>query len=170
MDMTTVARLREFLRGSTLREVSLGYQSVALIEPEAAALADALIGYAVDPSGQALAGTHEGDGRREWIVIGNDDLVGDPLFADTADPAWPVYTAAHGQGRWTPERVADSFPKFLAALELVREAATGRETPTALDANPLPEAEAVRLLHEIARRNPGAEPAFWEDWLRQNDG
>jgi hypothetical protein len=136
---------------TTLDEVSFGYTTVSLYPPEE--LEPAQAGY-------------EGDGWREsWLVIGSEDLTGDPLFVDTADDALPVYTAMHGEGEWEPALVADSFAGFVTALETVAAAGQGRENPVQLEANPLSDDERQRILQTIANANPGALPEFWAGWL-----
>jgi hypothetical protein len=136
---------------TTLDEVSFGYTTVSLYPPEE--LESAQAGY-------------DGDGWREtWLVVGSEDLTGDPLFVDTADAALPVYTAMHGEGTWEPTLVADSFAGFVTALETIAAAARSRENPVQLEANPLSDDERERILQTIAHANPGASPEFWANWL-----
>jgi hypothetical protein len=157
------ARYRELRDAHPLDEVSFGACAVRLVDVDQ--LPGAQVGYAVDPAGESLAGEGDGDWRAEWLVVGYEDLNGDPLFADTSVDDWPVYTAAHGEGAWEPVRIADSFSRFVEALELVRAASVGREHPVALEANPLPPRERARILREVRSRNPASELDFWELWL-----
>ena len=64
-------------------EVSLGYRTVTLFSSED--LEEAQLGYSVDIDGQSLVGTEEGDWLSSWLVIGNEDETGDPIFIDTDD-------------------------------------------------------------------------------------
>jgi hypothetical protein len=70
------------------------------------------VGYSVDVEGRSLIG---GDGgwRAEWVVIGIETLLGDPIFVDVTTPQLPVFTAMHGMGKWDPELIADSLEQFL---------------------------------------------------------
>jgi hypothetical protein len=103
----------------------------------------------------------------EWLVIAREDELGDPIFADISKPVWRVLTAPHGEGDWQPEQIADSFENFVAALELVRHVARGRETPVAREANPISDSERERVLAAITRANPDASTTFWETWLEE---
>lgn len=137
--------------------VSFGYTTVTL--HPFTALPEAQQGYGIVPEGQNT------DWRPEWVVIGDEDLTGDPLFIDTEDEGFPVHTAAHGMGAWSSRLVAISFSHLVEALQLVSRAARGRETPVALEGNPLPEAEREAVLSSIRTNNPGADLSFWEVWL-----
>jgi hypothetical protein len=156
-------RLRSLRGSAPLDEVCFGYRCVTLVDVNA--LSDAQIGYAISPQGEDLTGHAPGDWRVEWLVIGTDDEVGDPIFVDTSVEEWPAFTAPHGTGAWEPERIADSFVGFLHALRIISDLASGRENPVALERNPLPLRQRERALGEIRKRNPEAEPAYWEGWL-----
>jgi hypothetical protein len=146
-----------------LGEVSFGYATVFVHPVDE--LDEAQVGYAVDPSGNTLVGAEDGDWRESWLVIGGEDLVGDPLFVDLSVEGFPVYTAAHGEGSWEPERIADSFSGFVSALGSVSSVAEGRGNPVELEKNPLPEEERTRVLDEIAEANPSSSLEFWAAWL-----
>lgn len=152
-------------RPRAFEPVSLGFRTVALVDPDD--LAEAQVGYAVDPAGRALTGQKEGDWSHDWLVVATEDEVGDPLFVDASKPDWPVSTAMHGEGAWSPEQVADSFTSFLAALDLVRKLAQDRETPVALERYPISPVERENVLDEIATKNPQASLTFWETWLEE---
>jgi hypothetical protein len=47
-----------------------------------------------------LTGQSEGDWKPNWLVIGFEDLCGDPLFVDIESAGFPVFTAAHGMENW----------------------------------------------------------------------
>ncbi|UNP76078.1 hypothetical protein MN033_22985 [Bacillus nitratireducens] len=64
------------------------------------------LGYSVDDEGQSLIGNEEGDWKEGWIVIGIDSYLGDPIFVDSNDENYPVYTAMHGEGDWESECIA----------------------------------------------------------------
>ncbi|MED1405508.1 hypothetical protein P4U07_22345 [Bacillus mycoides] len=71
------------------------------------------VGYHVDLDGQNLTSDKEGDWREEWIVIGMDSYVGDPVFVDINDINLPVYTAEHGEDFWNPVRKGDSIDEVI---------------------------------------------------------
>lgn len=93
---------------STLNEiiplVEFGYTPIRIFR--SGELSDAQLGYSVDPAGVSLIGENDGDWRPNWLVIGNEELGGAPIFIDTSQPGYPVYTAMHGEGRWDPEPLA----------------------------------------------------------------
>lgn len=47
------------------------------------------MGYATNPQGKVLTGEAEGDWRANWIVIGEDETCGDPIFIDAAQERFP---------------------------------------------------------------------------------
>jgi len=141
-------------------EVSLGYGTIRLYRaPEIQALQ---IGYSVSPTGEPLTGDRQGDWSTEWIVIGNEELNGDPIFIDTSKEGFPVYTAIHGEGEWNAKQIAVSLEGFGHALSIVADVARGRERPIALENNPLTQSEKEITLTSIRRYNPDIELEFWE--------
>jgi hypothetical protein len=130
------------------REVSFGVGGIELFDR--AGLDDEQEGYV----GEGWADS--------WLVIGRDTAVGDPLFVDLDDPQTPVYTAMHGEGEWDPDRIAASFDGFLAAFDALAAIAEGRDSPVALDANPLSDDERARFLQTVAEANHGVDTRYWE--------
>ena len=153
---------------ATIESVSLGYTTVALFS--AAEVEDAQVGYSVSDSGERVTGDQEGDWKESWLVIGCEDLCGDPIFVDLAKPLLPVFTAAHGQGDWSPVMIASSWEGFIQALQLVKRVSIGRENPVKLQQNPLSAVEREQTLNRIAQLNRGASLEFWENWLRIEHG
>jgi hypothetical protein len=109
-----------------------------------------------------LTGDQDGDWLQKWIVIGYEDLCGDPIFIDISVDEFPVYTAIHGEGSWNAKRVAVSLEAFGRALLSVANIAKGRENPLALKNNPLEQLEKEATLSFIRRDNPGVDLEFWE--------
>ena len=126
---------------------------------------EAQIGYSVDPDGNSLVTNEEGSWKENWLVIGYEDLCGDPIFVDTQTDGWLVYTAMHGAGSWNPILISSSIESFAKALEMISELGKGRETPVELERNPLPSGERDEALKEIQRENPEADMGFWREWL-----
>jgi len=138
--------------------VSLGYTAVHL--HPANAVADAQQGYGVVPDGET-------DWDSAWVVIGYEDCTGDPIFIDTDDEDFPVYTATHGMGEWMPRLIAFSFRHFIDILHQVQRIARGRETPVAMARNPLSDIEREEVLSFIRLNNPDVYMTFWEVSLEQ---
>jgi hypothetical protein len=134
--------------------VSIGYASIDLspvLELEAAQQ-----GYSIVPVGQTT------DWRAEWLVIGTEGLCGDPTFIDTSDERFPVYTAAHGIGEWSPQLVASSFRQFVQILERLQVLARGRTTPVEMEKHPLTNGEREAFINSIRRDSAEADVSFWK--------
>jgi hypothetical protein len=144
-------------------EVSVGYRLVTLFTADE--LEEAQIGYSIDINGQSLTGTGDGDWHPSWLVIGNEDETGDPIFIDADDDQFPVYIAMHGEGEWEPDKIAVSLKSFISALSYIKELSVGRENPVALEKNPIPTDEQERILKIISETNKNIEMDFWETWL-----
>jgi hypothetical protein len=142
------------------KELSLGYHAIHVYQPNE--LASGQIGYSVSPTGKKLVGDGDGDWQKSWLLIGYDESGGDPLFIDTSEEEYPVYTTIVGQGRWDRTRVADSLAAFGHALSAVAEVAEGREYPVALEQNPLSKDERDNVLASIRQHNPKVNMSFWE--------
>lgn len=81
-------------------EISLGFGGIRLVA--LAELKDSQIGYSESLEGKDLCTGAPGDWRSDWVVIGEDTCVGDPLILDTSSEVLAVFTAMHGQGQWDP--------------------------------------------------------------------
>lgn len=74
------------------------------------ALVRGQVGYAVDAEGSPFPPT---TWRGEWVVVGAEQDLGDPLIADLSTDEIRLMTAAHGSGRWDTEVVAPSVDSLL---------------------------------------------------------
>lgn len=81
------------------------------------------VGYRFDSSGRSLI-TQDG-WRSEWIVIGHEDLCGDPLIIDVSRSHLPVLTAAHGEGTWEPVVIARSVAVLVESLDFAEHVHEG---------------------------------------------
>jgi|GEM_PF-377868 len=140
-------------------EVSFGSCTIRLFKDED--MSEAQIGYSVNEEGRPLTGGSEGDWKESWLVIAYEDLCGDPIFIDTRETGFPVYTAAHGEGSWEPEKIAISFDSFVKALTYMSEVSKDRENPEKLENNPLSEEEKESVVKRITSDNGGFCPDFW---------
>ena len=159
----TTEQYIEVRRAIPLEKVSCGYRTVTLF-PESE-LEDAQIGYSVGEAGEALTGKSDGDWRDHWLVIGDEDVCGDPIFVDLGESDLPVFTAAHGQGRWDPELIASSLHGFVEALAQVDRVSENRRNPVELERHPLSQVEREQVLKQIAKANGKANLEFWESWF-----
>jgi hypothetical protein len=152
--MSIPDRYKQLRAGVPFDGVSIGYGSVDLapvIQLEAMQQ-----GYSIVPAGQ------ETDWHAEWVVIGTDGLCGDPIFIDTSIEGYPVYTAAHGMGEWSPQLIASSFQHFVQILERLQALARGRATPVQMDEHPLSNKERDAFIDSIRRDNSDVDVTFWE--------
>ncbi len=79
-------------------EVTIGYTTIYLFaEIE---LSEGQKGYSIDPNGKSLVGEKDGDWKNSWLVIGFEELCGDPIFVDLDLEHLPVFTTGHGIGSW----------------------------------------------------------------------
>lgn len=149
-----------------LREVSFGVQTIHV--GQASEIPSLQTGYSISSSGQPLTGTGVGDWQKEWIVIGYEECCGDPIFIDSSKKDYPVYTAMHGEGPWDPTQIAVSLEAFGRALSVLAKTAKGRESPVALEANPLSQSEKEATLATFQSNNPGLDLQFWEILLTES--
>jgi hypothetical protein len=160
MNKNQYAKLRKAVE---LESVSFGTTTVTLFKEEE--LEKAQLGYSVHPNGESLCGFNDGDWKVSWLIIGDEDLGGDPIFTDLDSEELPIYTAQHGARHWRPILIAESFSSFVQVLEQFEAVSKGREHMIALQSNPLPEPEKDVILNRIRQDNPQAEINFWETWL-----
>jgi hypothetical protein len=129
--VTDYHRYIDVRRTMHLEEVSCGYRTVRLFQESE--LEDAQIGYSVGEAGEDFTGQSDGDWSSNWLVIGDEDVCGDPIFVDLSETDFSVFTAAHGQGRWDPELLASSLTGFIKALAEVHRLSEDRRNPTQLE-------------------------------------
>jgi hypothetical protein len=158
-----LAQLTERLGRVEPRGVSVGYMTLQLFEP--GQLESEQVGYSRDAAGDDLTDTAVGAWRRHWIVIGREDMCGDPIFTDVSDSDLPVFTAVHGGGSWEPTLLATSFAGFIAGLRLVSEIGAGRSNPVQLEEHPLTDLEKTNLLEGLCCLGEGADVDFWTNWF-----
>lgn len=159
--MTIPPQYGAWFRALGFSEISYGVGGLKLFAPEE--LEKHQTGYSRSPEGKSLCDGAPGSWRPEWVAIGYETGLGDPIFLDTSVPGFPVMTAMHGEGSWEPEMIARSIEDFAAALRAFNQVATGREHPVALEQNPLSPQERDRALQQI-RGGQGDEIVmdFWD--------
>jgi hypothetical protein len=154
MKISIPERYKEQRAAVTFDRVSIGYAGIHLAP--VSELESAQQGYSIIPEGD------ETDWRAEWLVIGNEDLCGDPIFIDTDDDDYPVYTAAHGMGEWSPRLIAFTFKHFVQILQRLQVLARGRSNPVELQRHPISEQEKELFIEFIQRDSPDVDFTFCE--------
>jgi hypothetical protein len=148
-----------WLQALGFTEISFGYAGIKLLLPEE--FDDGQTGYSISAEGQSFCDGKEGSWRAEWLVIGYDTSLGDPIILDTSNST--IMSAMHGEGAWEPFPIASSLQAFAFALNAIKNVSPGRENPVPLESNPLPEIERKKIVQSISNAN-GEEInlEFWE--------
>ena len=143
------------------REISFGYGGLKLFAPEE--IEEGQVGYSRSAEGASFCDGMHGSWKSEWIVIGFDTLVGDPIILDTSNSALPVMTAAQGEESWEPDLISASLSAFDETVKMIQLLSVGRGNPVELEKNPLPDQERTRALEAIQALN-GDEAGleFWK--------
>ena len=143
-----------------LKSFSLGYSGLRFFNESE--LSDGQLGYSVDPDGSSLAGSNSGDWKDGWTVIGYDESCGDPIFVDLHSEGFPVFTAVHGLGEWTPKQIGDTLESFRKCVDELASLSIGRENPVELDANPINNLVREVVLKKVSSLSPNSDLEFWE--------
>ena len=77
---------------------------------------------------------------------------------------WRTGQTSPAGGKFTYGPCADLLQDG-SFLQQVQRFARGRETPVALERNPITQAESDEILSSIRRNNPDIPMTFWEVWL-----
>lgn len=162
--MTVPPQHAPWLASLGFHEISFDIGGLKLFTPEE--LEKHQVGYSRSQEGKSFCDGAPGSWRPEWLVIGYETGLGDPIFLDTSVRALPVLTAMHGAGSWEPETIALSLEDFATALRAFKEISGRREYPVALEGNPLSPEERERALQRIAGANGDEiDMGFWEAML-----
>jgi hypothetical protein len=162
--MTVPPQYAPWLASLGFHEIRFDTGGLKLFTPEE--LEERQVGYSRSREGKSFCDGRPGSWQPEWLAIGYETGLGDPIFLDTSVPALPVLTAMHGAGSWEPETISLSLQDFATALRAFQEVSVGRESPVALERNPLSPEERESALQRIAGAH-GDEigMAFWEALL-----
>ena len=76
--MTPKDKVRAFLRD--ISGISIGYKEITFFSEDK--LDQGQVGYSVDTNNSSLITGQEGDWEEDWLVIGVDGLLGNPIFVD----------------------------------------------------------------------------------------
>ena len=155
----------ELAKLNTIKNISIGYDEIYLFDVEN--IEKEQVGYSIDRDGKSLASNGAGSWKSNWLVFGFSENTGDPFFVDTAAKNFPVYTSMHGEVLWNPTMIADTYVNFIGILKQLQKLSVGRESPVALEANPIPVEEVERLISDIESKNFKSEVWYWENLFEQ---
>ncbi len=156
--VTDFARFRALI---PFDDVSFGCGGLHVFRPDE--LEEAQVGYSVAPDGSSLCTSEPGAWQPEWMVIGTNTGVGDPIFVDTSRHELPVLTAIHGEVSWDRMPVAPSLSAFGNSLLAFADLAKGRSNPVERDEKPITDVERNKFVQQLRLFN-GSEQ-YLEFWL-----
>ncbi|MBX2967674.1 MAG: hypothetical protein KF845_16150 [Cyclobacteriaceae bacterium] len=159
--MTILEKIRKFLQDNS--EISIGYNEITFFAVDE--LDEEQVGYSVDDNNNSLITGQEGDWKEEWLVIGVDGLIEDPIFVDTSSKQLQVLTAAHGEGEWEPIPIADTLDSFAYIIIELKKNSVNRSTPVDLEENPISDNEKKQFLARIKKNNSYSDIDYWENFL-----
>lgn len=159
--MTTLEKVRTFLRDNA--NISIGYNEINFFPADK--LDERQIGYSIDTNNNSLITGQEGDWKEEWLVIGADGLLGDPIFVDMSSKKLQVLTAAHGDGEWEAILIADTLDSFVDIISDLKKISVNRTTPVDLEENPISDKERKQFIMKVEKNNPESDIGYWVGFL-----
>ncbi len=100
-----IAELLKRIETSKQQDIELGsYEIYLFSEIE---LEKGQIGYRYDKHKNSLISEENGKWKEEWIVIGYETDMGDPVFVNVSDDAYFVYTAERGTEALHPVHIGN---------------------------------------------------------------
>lgn len=100
-----IAELLKRIETSKQQDIELGTYEIYLFSQNE--LEKGQIGYRYDKHKNSLISKEHGKWKDEWIVIGCETDMGDPVFVNIDDDAYPVYTAERGTEVWQPVHIGN---------------------------------------------------------------
>lgn len=89
---------------------------------------------------------------KEFVVIGKDSCLGDPIIAKVDEAEIPVFTIFNND-KTSIEKVADSFEQYMGVLSMIKETDLYRRD------------KIIDLLDEIEEIVPQKSLYYWEDLI-----
>lgn len=127
-------------------EIDVGISTLTFFKKDE--LDDAQIGYKYDNNRETIK---EWKGE-EFVVIGNDSALGDPIIAKIDEEEIPVYSMFHDD--WSSfEKIAESFEQYIGVLEMIEKTDLHRRD------------KIIDLLDEIEEIVPEDSYYYWEDLI-----
>ncbi len=133
----------EKLKETFFNEITIGLTTICIFSEDK--IDENQLGYSVDSEGNSLVGESDGDWKKNWLVIGYEDLCGDPIFTDIETENFPIFSAIHGMGSWKENLIADNFECFVKSLEIAAKCKMKES-----------------CLEEIKNLNKKSDFEFWE--------
>jgi hypothetical protein len=161
LNMTELENVRKFLRDNS--DVSIGYSEINFFPADR--LDEVQIGYSIDTNNNSLITGQEGGWKEEWLVIGADGMLGDPIFVDMSSKKLQVLTAAHGEGEWEAIPIADTLDSFIDIILDLKKISVNRTTPVDLEENPISDTEMKQFIKKVKKNNPGSDIDYWVVFL-----
>lgn len=100
-----IAELLKRIETSKQQDIELGTYEIYLFSQNE--LEKGQIGYRYDKHKNSLISKEHGKWKDEWIVIGYETDMGDLVFVNIDDDAYPVYTAERGTEVWQPVHIGN---------------------------------------------------------------
>ena len=143
----------KLLEANVISTLSFGITEISISDVEN--IEKAQIGYGVDSRGEKIEAWPE-----HWIVIGHENLSGDPIFIDLEEEDIAVCTAMEGMGDWSEVLISKSLKGFIDSLQFL--AHYSNQPPIKEDAKELIRGKLMKLsgLEELD---------FWENILFLED-
>ncbi len=122
-------------------------------------------GFEQDFEGMSFNYDRDKDWPKNWLLIGYDRVVGDPVIIDAKSENLVVMTAIKSE-KWQSFVIADSFTNFVKIVEQFKAISTGRENPEALQQNPYNSTELNQFMNSIRNSNPKTDVSYWQDYFK----
>lgn len=127
-------------------EVDVGVSTFSFYKKDE--IEDAQIGFRYDNNKKEIKGWK----GKEYVVIGNDSALGDPIIAKVDEKELPIYSMFHDD--WSSfEKVAESFEQYIGILEMIDKTDLHRRD------------KIIDLLDDIEEIVPENSYYYWEDLI-----
>ncbi|MBQ7410480.1 MAG: hypothetical protein IJW20_03755 [Clostridia bacterium] len=127
-------------------EVDVGVSTLSFYKKDE--IEDAQIGFRYDNNKKEIKKWK----GKEYVVIGNDSALGDPIIAKVDEKDIPIYSMFHDD--WSSfEKVAESFEQYIGILEMIEKTDLHRRD------------KIIDLLDDIEEIVPEASYYYWKDLI-----
>lgn len=122
------------------------------------------IGYSIDQDGNFLVSGKEGSWESGWIVIGCENLCGDPIIMDIKEEGFPISLLMHGMGDWSGGTyLSESIDKFINEIKCINNFISEKSMK---NTNPrITCRELDDLIYDIIEKNEYGDVDIWKDML-----
>lgn len=127
-------------------EVDVGVSTFSFYKKDE--IEDAQIGFRYDNNKKEIKGWK----GKEYVVIGNDSALGDPIIAKVDEKELTIYSMFHDD--WNSfEKVAESFEQYIGILEMIDKTDLHRRD------------KIIDLLDDIEEIVPENSYFYWKDLI-----